>query len=377
MNRKTRVGIIGGGGIVNAHAQGYRAAEDAAQVVAVAEPVADQAPRLRELFGDDITIYPDYHDLLREADVDAVDICLPHHLHLPATAAAAEAGRHVLVEKVMARNTWECDRMIEACERAGVTLTVCHDRRYAGEWMALKKVVDSGALGEITSWKLDHNQDVDPAARNLLWAADRDKLGGGAIMSCLTHQIDALRWFGGEIDEVTCMTCIVPQRMAGETVGVIMAKMRSGALAHLAVNWMTRSSGPAVLPTGEKIHDRSLWGEMVQVCGTRGEAYYMSRRGTFAMTHDGSDISDKVECVDPVPERGFAKVASGGWRGHVRCIPEWLKLVRGEPADVTTTGRDSRSTVEVAEAAYLSVDTGRHVSLPIEPRPWESTGKTA
>jgi len=367
---RIRIGIIGGGGIVGAHAPGYRASADRAEVVAVAEPVPEKAPRLRELFGDRIEVYPDYRDLLREADVHAVDICLPHHLHLPATVAAAERGAHVLVEKVMARNTWECDRMIEACDRGGVSLTVCHDRRYDAAWMALKRVVDSGALGEVTYWKLDHNQDVNPATCGLSWAADRDKLGGGAIMSCLTHQIDALRWYGGEVAEITCMTKTVPERMAGETVGVVVARMRSGALAHLAINWMTRSKDPAVLNSGEKTHDRSLWYEMVHVCGTRGEAYYMSGRGTYVTTHDGRDVREFVECVDPVPERGFAEVATGTWRGHERCVSEWIKLVRGEEAEVTTSGRDVRGTVEVAEAAYRSAETRRHVSLPIEAVEW-------
>jgi len=367
MKRKSRIGIFGGGGIVGSHARGYHAAADRAEVVAVAEPVAEKAGRLRELLGEQIRIYPDYETLLAQADVDAVDICLPHDLHLPAPEAAAAAGKHVLVEKVMARNVWECDRMIEACDRAGVTLTVCHDRRYHAEWMGLKDVVDSGVLGEIVYWKLDHNQDVDPLARNLAWAADRDKLGGGAIMSCLTHQIDSLRWYGGEVAGVTAMIKVIPARMEGETLGVIAAEMASGALAQLSINWMTRSA------RGE----HALWYEMVQVCGTRGEAYYMSDRGTFVMSHDGTDVSQRVACEGPAPARGFAKVKTGAWSGHERCVSEWIQRVRGEPAAILTDGRDVRGTVEVAEAAYQAAEGRRHVRLPIAAEPWVSAKQEA
>ena len=105
--------------------------------------------------------------------------------------------------------------------------------------MALKEIVDSGVLGEIFFWKLDHNQDVIFPEGS--WVRTKDGIGGGAIMSCLTHQIDALRWYGGEVESVTCMTKVLPQRMEGELLGVMAAKMASGALAELSINWWTRS----------------------------------------------------------------------------------------------------------------------------------------
>ncbi|MDI9587019.1 MAG: Gfo/Idh/MocA family oxidoreductase [Acidobacteriota bacterium] len=360
MTGKARIGILGGGGIVGAHAAGYHANLDRAQVIAVAEPRPECADRLRELFGNDVRIEADYRDVIAADDIDAVDIVLPHDLHMPATIAAAEAGKPVLVEKVMARNVYECDRMIEACDRAGVSLTVCHDRRYHGQWMALKQIVDSGVLGEIFWWKLDHNQNVVGPEGH--WLRSRDRLGGGAIMSCLTHQIDSLRWYGGEVQSLACMTKTKPERMEGEFAGVIIAQMESGALAHLAINWWTTSNAS----------ENGLWYEMVQVCGTKGEAYYMSGRGTFLKLHTPAD-SETPWQYEMESTGGFSRVKSGDWVGHVRCIGEWIKSVRGEPADLYTDGRAVRGTVEVAEAAYLAEATGCTVTLPIEPKPWPGT----
>lgn len=359
--RHLRIGILGGGGILGAHAPGYAAAREGATVVAVAEPNERLYERIRELVGPGVKMYGDYRQLLEAESVDGVDILLPHDLHMPAAVAAARAGRHVLVEKVMARNIWECDRMIEACQQAGVTLTVCHDRRYAGEWMALKRVVDSGALGEIHYWKLDHNQDVNLRAAGS-WAVTVDGVGGGAVMSCLTHQIDALRWLGGEAERVTCMTKCVPERMDGELIGVLAATMKSGALAHLAINWETRSqSGP-----------NELWYEMAHVTGSAGEAYYMSGRGTFVRLHNrpAADLRTMFDLEGEAPEGGFARLRADGGIGHPRCVIEWLKLLRGEANIVSTTGRDARATVELAEGAYRSVRTGRVIRLPINPTPW-------
>lgn len=355
-----KVGIVGAGNIANAHAQGFSKVTDRCRVVAVAEANPGRDQWIHERFGPDVRIVREYHELLAMPEVQGVDILLPHHLHMPAAIHAAEAGKHVLIEKVMARNVWECDRMIEACDRAGVSLTICHDRRYNGEWMALKEVLELGVIGEPFFWKLDHNQDVKVPQDS--WIYWKDAIGGGSIMSCLTHQIDGLRWYGGEVDQVTCLSVTRPERMEGEFAGVVVGKMRSGALAELSINWWTRShNGPD-----------SLWYEMVQVCGTKGEAYRMSGRGTFVRLHEADDAA--VARFGAEVTKGFVQVPSGAWGGHERCIAEWVSMLRGESANLTTAGRDCRGTVEVAEAAYRSIETGRTIALPIEPKPWEPVG---
>ncbi len=361
-NDRIRIGILGAGGILAAHAAGFQANAAECEVVAVAKADPTRAEAVRGLFGPEVTITGDYQEVLTRADVDAVDILLPHDLHLPATVAAAEAGKPVLVEKVMARNIYECDRMIAACEAAGVSLSVCHDRRYQPDWMALKRVVDRGLLGEIYSWRLEHNQNVDLPPGH--WIRSRDALGGGAVMSCLTHQIDGLRWYAGEVERVTCLTKTIASRMEGETIGVIAAQMQSGALAQLSINWATRSGGD--------LRDGSLWAEFNHVTGSRGEAYYLCGQGSFLMLYDEAERAADLVEEPPVAGR-FLKLRAGDGSGHVRCITEWLKLLRGEPADFSTTGRDSRATVEVAEAAYRSAASGCAVALPIEPEPWPTS----
>lgn len=361
MSKTIPVGILGCGGIFNAHATPLKTFQDEklCKVVAVAESNPERRGGILERFGPDTLIFSDYREVLALPEIEAVDILLPHHLHMPATIAAAEAGKHVLVEKVMARNVYECDQMIAACEKAGVSLTICHDRRYHGEWQALKEIVDSGVLGEILFWKMDHNQDVTFSENT--WMYSRDSLGGGAIMSCLTHQIDALRWYGGEVESVTCMSNTRPERMEGEFAGVVLAKMKSGALAELSINWWTRSNKG----------DNSLWYEMVQVCGSRGEAYRMNGRGTFVKLHEAND--EAIGRYGNAVLENFVPVEAGSWGGHHGCIREWLGSLRGESAGIVTSGRECRGTVEVAEAAYLSEASGEVVKLPIPAREWRSS----
>lgn len=350
MSKKIKIGILGGGGILAAHAPGFTRLKDKCEIV-VAEHNKSKHDQIRKLLGNEVRIYGDYTEVLDLPDVAAVDILLPHHLHEAAVVAAAKAGKPVLVEKVMARNIGECDRMIAACRDAGVTLTVCHDRRYNSDWQALKKIVDAGELGEILFWKLEHNQDV--ATPEDSWIRSREKLGGGAIMSCLTHQIDSLRWYGGEIESVASMSKTEPGRMEGECIGAVLARMQSGALALLSINWYTQSHNA---PGG-------LWYEFNHVTGTEGEAYYMSGRGTFVKLRQGET---KLFEYDARGEGAFVKVESAGdLTGHQRCIDEWVNSLIGEPSNLVTAGTDSRKTVEVAEAAYLSEATGRVVKLPL------------
>lgn len=362
--RKTRIAFLGFGGIAGAHAPGFAAMADQCEVVAVAEPAARNVERARKAFGEGIRVYDDYRKLLASEQVDGVDIVLPHHLHMPATVAAAEAGCHVLVEKVMARNIAECDMMIEACDKAGVILLVSHDRRYAGPWVAMKRVLETGVLGRIFYWKLEHNQNVAFPPGH--WAFSKDGIGGGAIMSCLTHQIDALRWYEGEVASVTAMSQVDPARMEGEFAGVLVAKTRSDALVNMSINWWTRSNGVSWTATGEKREDtfNGLWYEMNQCCGTKGEAYFMYGKGTFVKLHEKPDREVTLFDADDALKR-FTPVPWPEERGHVGCIRQWIRAIRGEPAELLTTGRDCRGTVEVAQAAYQSIETGRAVALPL------------
>ena len=369
MARKLRVALMGGGGILGAHAPGFVRMKDVCEVVAAAEPDTSRHARMRDLLQKpDLPIYSDYNELYNLPDIDAVDIILPHFLHMDAAVKAAGRGWHVLTEKVMARNTWECQQMIDACKKNGVVLVVTHDRRYAGDWVALKQIVDSGVLGKILFWKLEHNQDV--VFPEGAWVRYPEKLGGGAIMSCLTHQIDALRWMGGEIDSVNCMTVVEPSRMLGECIGVVNAKMASGALALLSINWYTQSHD-----WSGKTKDQ-LWYEFIHVCGTEGEAYFMHGKGTYVKrrVQKTNDNEYAIQSADAYAgsDHDFVKVENPQTiSGHQKCIEEFIKAVRGEEAVILTPGDDTIKTVEVAEAAYIANAQGKNVDLPVERLPWD------
>lgn len=334
---RTRIGLIGAGGISRAHIPAFLACRDQAVITAIADSNADAARAARQALGGG-DLYDDWRTLLDRADVDAVDICLPHDLHEPVTVAAAERGKHILVEKPIARTLAEADAMLEAADRNKVILMVCHDRRYHPTFVKIKELIDAGAIGRPLCLRLDHNQDIRLSPDH--WIFQKARLGGGAIMSCLTHQFDLLRWYGGDVSQVGCISLTEPSRMEGEIIGVVPLRFASGAVGDAVINWHVRGTLPT-LPGG-------LWYELAWLSGTEGNLHTMG--GLHLLRYDG-----RAEAYESIPVAEEA--------GHVGAIAHFIDCVR-EGRVPLTSGREGRAALEIALAAYASEAAGRFISLP-------------
>ena len=187
---QVRLGFIGAGGIAQYHTK-YLKDVPGARIVAAADVNPDNARTLADLVGGTDTC-DDYRRILDRDDIDAVLVCLPTHLHAEAVIAAAEAGKHILCEKPMARHLKDADRMIEAAEKAGVTLTIGFVRRFDAEWNTMRDIVHSGKLGRPVIWR-HLSTGGGPAAP---WFLDREQ-GGGPLLDGAIHNYDfALNTFG-------------------------------------------------------------------------------------------------------------------------------------------------------------------------------------
>jgi predicted dehydrogenase len=139
---KIKVGLLGGGGIVDAHIRGYRAYADAIEVIAVADVVGETARRRAAELG--AAAYTDFRQMILSEHLDAVDICLPHHLHAEAILAAAQAGKHILCEKPLCLTVQEANQVQRAVNAAGVTLMCAHNQLYLPAVTKAKQLLDSG-----------------------------------------------------------------------------------------------------------------------------------------------------------------------------------------------------------------------------------------
>ena len=137
--------------------------------------------------------YTNYADALRDADVEAVDICLPTHLHAPAVLAALRAGKHVLVEKPMGLNTAETDQMLAAADEAGCIFMTAQVLRFFPAYIALADAVRNGMLGDVHSAIFRRRCSAPAWSR---WLSDPARSGGG-VFDLLIHDVDqCLHLFG-------------------------------------------------------------------------------------------------------------------------------------------------------------------------------------
>ena len=147
MADKLRVAFIGAGGIAGTHMRYYRDMADV-ELVAAADVSAAAVKRRCQEFGIPHS-YTDYETMLARIDADAVSVCTPNGLHVPCTIAALEAGLHVLVEKPLAMNAQEGQKMVDTAKARGLKLVIGFQHRYEPRTRFVKNAVDDGTLGRI------------------------------------------------------------------------------------------------------------------------------------------------------------------------------------------------------------------------------------
>lgn len=231
--RPLRVGLIGAGAISGSHLPAYRDFPEQVTLSAVCDAHGPNAAKVAEEFNL-ATYYTDYETMISEAPIDAVDICLPHHMHYPVAMAALEAGKHVLVEKPFAISMSECEELVDAAENAGLTLMVAQVQRYTSTYRGLKLLIDRGELGPIHHGRIDGIQNLHDYAEPPHWLYDGKTAGGGGVISVLVHRIDLLRYLLGDARRVTAFGKQVdPAFQDAEDYAVALIEFENGALVDV------------------------------------------------------------------------------------------------------------------------------------------------
>jgi len=143
--------------------------------------------------------YRKVEEALADPDIDAVDLCLPTYLHAPVAIQALEAGKHVLVEKPMALDGAECDRMVSAASKAGRVLMVAQVLRFWPDYLTLMEMHRNGQLGAVRS-AVFRRRCAAPAWGK--WLQDPAK-GGGGVFDLLIHDVDMCVHVFGVPDSVS------------------------------------------------------------------------------------------------------------------------------------------------------------------------------
>ena len=233
-----RLGVIGAGIIAKSFMEAAPAVAELE--VAVICDIAEEAARaLAEPLN--IAWETGYRAVLQDDSIDALYIALPHHLHETATIAAAEAGKHILLEKPMANSLDEADRMLAAQQRAGVKLMIGFTHRFHSELESAKRLIDAGELGRPTlAVDVMTTGGVIPG-----WFWQKPQAGGGVLHVNGAHSFDRLRWLmNSEIVEVFAYTDTYDGRKTVEDSAVVALRFANGAMGTTVHNWVTDVAVP-------------------------------------------------------------------------------------------------------------------------------------
>jgi UDP-N-acetyl-2-amino-2-deoxyglucuronate dehydrogenase len=336
-----RFGLIGVGNITPMHAAAIRGTPGA-ELVAVATRSAERGRAFAAEH--DAAWHADYRELLARADVDAVGICTPPDLHAPMTIDAAEAGKHVICEKPMARTTDECDAMIGACRKAGVQLGVIFQGRFEPLARQLKGWLEAGKLGRLL-WTSTATPWYRPESyyQSGAWRGKLIHEGGGVLINQAIHAIDLMLWLGGTPARVMAQARTLNHRIEIEDCAAAILEYADGRLGLIQA---TTNAFPG-------------YPERLEFHGTNGSAVYHKGQGRLEW-HLIEPREDGEEATGA--SSGAARPMDISAAGHTAQYQDFVAAVReGRPPLVD--GHEGRRSLELVQAVYRSAETGAAAEL--------------
>lgn len=179
--------------------------------------------------------YTDATKLINDPEVDAIYIATPPNSHMLYAIEALEAGKPVYVEKPMALNFQECQKMISVSQKTGTPLFVAYYRRHLDYFKQIKQILDKGEIGTVLSsqirfWRSPSKNDYGNHDKN--WRLDASIAGGGYFVDMASHQIDLLLWFFGKIHAVKGFASNRGALYKVEDTVEAIFEFESGVLAH-------------------------------------------------------------------------------------------------------------------------------------------------
>jgi predicted dehydrogenase len=343
--------LVGCGMIARYHARAIQEIPGSRVAALVSRTPANAAALVAETGIPPCPVFTSVEEAVKAPGVDAVIVTTPSGAHLGPALAAAAAGKHVVVEKPLEISGERCQRIIDACDRAGVQLCTIFPSRFADANVTLKAAVEAGRFGRLTLgeasnkwWRSQKYYDEGG------WKGTQALDGGGALMNQAIHNVDLLLWMMGPAVTVCGLTAtLAHERIEVEDTAVAAIRFASGALGVLI-------GTTSVYPGYPK---------QIAIHGDKGSAV-IEEQDVLRWDFEPAVPEDAA-----VKARFAARVgASGGaadprsitHEGHRRQLADFVDAVRtGRPPKVD--GREGKKAVDLICAIYESNRTGRPVEL--------------
>lgn len=335
------VGAGVGGGI---HARALQEVDEAL-LAAVVDTEEARGRQFAEKWGAS-RYYATLENALGDKEVDVVHLCTPPFLHRAQAEQCARAGKHVLIEKPLARTVAEASAIIAACEEDGVKLGAIFQHRFMPLPRKVKAALEEGRLGRLylgdayVKWYRS-----DEYYQGGGWRATRDLEGGGTLINQTIHSIDLLQWLMGPVSDVTGRTATVGHRIETEDVGLALLGFQNGALGVIEGSTATYPGFP----------------ERIEIHGENGSVVLNEGKNQLEWHLRGEDPTIEGAAA----EDGYARDPSAvSAEGHAAQFRDFYAAVL-ENRRPAIDGIEGRRALEIIEAVYRSSELGQKVTLPI------------
>lgn len=196
-----KIGIVGVGWVAGAHIETFKHVKGA-EVTAVCSRRKLDPAALERQYGVPLKVYTSYADMLADPTLDVIDICTPHPLHAEQAIAAAQAGKHLIIEKPVAIQWKDMLAIRAAIQKAKVQAAVCFEVRFSRQAMAIRAAIDQGLLGQVHYGEVDYFHGIGPWYGQYGWNIKKD-FGGSSLLTAGGHALDLLlHYMPGPVEEV-------------------------------------------------------------------------------------------------------------------------------------------------------------------------------
>jgi predicted dehydrogenase len=343
--KKVKWGIIGAGGIADRRTMPGMVLAENAEIYAVMEVNMEMASALKEKY-DAANAYDNEADLLSDPGVEAVYIASPVVYHKKQAMMAADAGKHILLEKPIALTVEEGQEVIDYCKEKGVLLATGFMMRYHAYHQAMKKLVDEGKLGQIVSCRAQLTCWYPDIPGN--WRQAKATSGGGALMDMGVHCLDLIQYITGyKAKRAAGMASTLTFDYEVEDSGAMLVELENGAICQIESHF--------------NIPDAAARGRF-EIYGTKGS---MLAEGTISQVEGGkldvmiSDDSLKYDAQQDRNEVEPMKVEVEFGNMYTKEIESFSKsILEGTPVEVPA--EDAVQVQEIIQSAYRTSETGTY-----------------
>jgi len=348
---------IVGAGIGAAHLAGYRALPDRFKVTHICDLNTGRASALA---GCDIAVTDDLAAMLRDPEVNLIDICLPPHLHFQACMDALDAGKAVICEKPLVASLREADLLADKVAQTGGFLSPVFQYRFGPGTAQLRALMDAGLAGTCYAGTLETHWDRPASYYDIDWRGTWAGESGGAILGHAIHIHDMLSWLLGPVARVYADVATRVHDIEVEDCAALSLRMQSGAVitSSVTLGCAENISRLRLMFEGFTVESdhapyamaENAWSFMARAPTTQGQIDAVLA-GVSAPKPGYAGMFDAVaDALNKAPTKAPTKAPA--------------KAPAGQPGNEVTL-QDARRSLEFVTAIYASGRSGAAVDLPL------------